>query len=172
MCLNTVFMNSIAVPGHSLDTRAVPIGPARVDAPVMRLPMGAVRAALGFPSPAEDFADDTVDLNRLLVRNPPATFLYRAEGWSMIHAGICDGDVLIVDRSVRPQDGDVVIAAWDGNAPVCKVLRVFPDRIELHSRNPRIAAIVLPPTTAVEIFAVVGVARQMRREHGRVGRKP
>ena len=88
----------------------------------------------------------------------------------MIQAGICDGDVLIVDRSVRPQDGDVVIAMWDGNAPVCKVLHVCDDHIELHSRNPRISTIILNRDTEVEIFAVVGVARQMRREHGRIGR--
>lgn len=85
----------------------------------------------------------------------------------MIGAGICDGDVLIVDRSVRPQDGDVVIAVWDGNAPVCKVLYIFKDHIELQSRNPSIASIVLPPDMEVEIFVVVGVARRMRREHGR-----
>ncbi|OYV41059.1 MAG: peptidase S24 [Thiomonas sp. 20-64-5] len=164
-------MNSLCVSLHPLDTRAILMGQAEVGAPMLRLPMGAARVAMGFPSPAEDFEDDSVDLNELLVRNPPATFLYRATGWSMIQAGICDGDVLIMDRSVRPQDGDVVIAVWDGNAPVCKVLHVFDDRIELHSRNPRIAPIVLSPDTEVEIFAVVGVARQMRREHGRVGRQ-
>lgn len=165
-------MNSIGVSIHYLDTLAHLLGPAEVDALLLRLPIGAVPAALGFPSPAEDFVDDRVDLNEMLVRNPPATFLYRAEGWSMIQAGICDGDVLVVDRSVRPQDGDVVIAVWDGNAPVCKVLQICGDHVELHSRNPHILPIVLTPDTEVEIFAVVGVARQMRREHGRVGRAP
>ncbi|ADU99606.1 LexA family protein [Alicycliphilus denitrificans] len=159
-----------SIKAHPTDTRARLLGPAQIDAHVLRLPVGAVHVALGFPSPAEDFEDDRVDLNEMLVRNPPATFLYRAEGWSMIQAGICDGDVLVVDRSVRPQHGDVVIAMWDGNAPVCKVLHVCGDHVELHGRNPAIASIVLPPDTEVEIFAVVGVARQMRREHGRVGR--
>lgn len=163
-------MNSIRDSLHLIDTYVRLLSPAEVDAPLLRLPMGTVRVALGFPSPAEDFEDDRVDLNEMLVRNPPATFLYRAEGWSMIQAGICDGDVLIVDRSVRPQDGDVVIAMWDGNAPVCKVLHVCDDHIELHSRNPRISTITLKWDTEVEIFAVVGVARQMRREHGRIGR--
>ncbi|MGB7397180.1 MAG: S24 family peptidase, partial [Candidatus Macondimonas sp.] len=93
-------MNTTLVFIHALDTRAILLGQAEVDAPVLRLPMGAARAVLGFPSPAEDFEGDSVDLNELLVRNPPATFLYRAEGCSMIGAGICDGDVLIVDRSV------------------------------------------------------------------------
>lgn len=160
-------MNMTPVFIHALDTRAILLGQAEVDAPVLRLPMGAARAVLGFPSPAEDFEGDSVDLNELLVRNPPATFLYRAEGCSMIGAGICDGDVLIVDRSVRPQNGDVVIAVWDGNAPVCKVLYIFKDHIELQSRNPSIASIVLPPDMEVEIFVVVWVVRRMRREHGR-----
>lgn len=127
--------------------------------------MAAAYVKLGFPSPAEDFLDDRLDLNNLLVRNPPATFLYRAQGHSMIEAGICDGDILVVDRSVRPRDGDVVIASWDGNAPVCKVLHLADDHIELHSCNAQVQPIVLSEDTQVEVFAVVGIARQMRRLH-------
>ena len=167
---NTVVMNSIEDITSALDTGAIAMGRARLDAPVLFLPIHAVPVALGFPSPAEDFEDDCIDLNRLLVRNPPATFFYRARGWSMLQAGICDGDVLIVDRSVRPQDGDVVIAMWDGNAPVCKVLQAAEGRIELHSRSPGIKPIVLSPESEVEVFAVVGVVRQVHRSHGRVGR--
>lgn len=144
------------------------VGPAAADPRMLALPLGAARASMGFPSPAEDFEDDAIDLNQLLVRNPPATFLYRAEGWSMLHAGICDGDILIVDRSVSPKDGDVVIATWEGNQPVCKVLHVAGDHIELHSRNPHCPNVVLQRGTEVEVFAVVGVVRQMRRTHGRV----
>lgn len=84
----------------------------------------------------------------------------------MIEAGICGGDILIVDRSVTPRHGDVVIASWDGNAPACKVLHVLPDHIELHSRNSRVLPIVLGAMIEVEVFAVVGVARQMRRVQG------
>jgi DNA polymerase V len=154
----------------SLTDRAGFLGPARVDPPLSRLPVGLARAALGFPSPAEDFVDDTIDLNELLIRNPPATFLYRADGWSMVEAGILDGDVLIVDRSVEPRDGDVVVALWEGNAPACKVLRILDDRIELESRNAEVPNIALKPGTEAEVFAVVGVVRQMRREHGRIAR--
>ncbi len=144
------------------------IGPAASCPPPMPLPIGAVSVSLGFPSPAEDFIDDGIDLNAFVVRNPAATFYYRAAGWSMLHAGICDGDILAVDRSVTPLDGDVVIATWDGNQPACKVLKIAGDHIELHSRNPHHPNIVLSADTEVEIFAVVGVVRQMRREHGRV----
>lgn len=130
----------------------------------LELPLAAVHAALGFPSPAEDFQDGTIDLNGYLVRNPPATFLYRAQGNSMLEAGIVSGDVLVVDRSVQPQDGDIVLAQWEGNAPVCKVLRLRRDRLELHSCNPQMPPIVIEGESEVEVFAVVAIARQVRRE--------
>lgn len=151
-----------------LPTLARLIGAARLEPELVPLPLSAAFASMGFPSPAEDFEDDAIDLNEMLVRNPAATFLYRAEGWSMLHAGICDGDVLIVDRSVSPEDGDVVIAIWDGNQPACKVLKIASDHIELHSRNPHCPNVVLAPGAEVDVFAVVGIARQMRRTHGRV----
>ncbi len=134
----------------------------------MSLPLAGVRASLGFPSPADDFLDDNIDLNELVVRNPPATFYYRAEGWSMLMAGVCDGDILAVDRSVTPADGDLVIACWEGNQPACKILKVCSDHIELHSRNPHFPNIVLEPDTEVEVFAVVGVVRTLRRGDRRV----
>lgn len=144
------------------------LGPAGIDLAGVALPLAGAHARLGFPSPAEDYLDDTVDLNQLLIRNAPATFLYRAEGWSMLMAGICDGDILVIDRSVRCEDGDLVIAIWEGNQPTCKVLKMFEHHLELHSANPDHAPIVLEPGTEVEVFAVVGVARQMRRRKGRV----
>jgi DNA polymerase V len=149
-------------------TRARLIGPAAIDPVCLRIPMSGISARLGFPSPADDFLDDSIDLHEHLVRNPAATFYYRAEGWSMLMAGVCDGDMLIVDRSVTPIDGDLVIACWDGNQPTCKVLKTEHDHIELHSRNPHCPNIVLPPGTEVEVFAVVGVVRQMRRSKSRV----
>ncbi len=150
------------------DTLARYIGPAAIDPARVQVPLSAISVRLGFPSPAEDFSDDSIDLNEHLIRNPAATFLYRAEGWSMLMAGICDGDLLIVDRSVTPVDGDVVIACWDGQQPTCKVLKICADHLELHTRNPHCPNIVLPPGTEVEVFAVISVARTMRRSGGRV----
>jgi len=143
------------------------LGRAAVQPVVLELPVAAVHAALGFPSPAEDFQDGTIDLNGYLVRNPPATFLYRAQGNSMVEAGIVSGDVLVVDRSVQPLDGDIVLAQWEGNAPVCKVLRLRREHMELHSCNPHVPPIVIEGESEVEVFAVVAVARQIRREHAR-----
>lgn len=153
---------------HEPATLAHPLGPAAIDPPCVPLPLGAARAKLGFPSPSEDFLDDSVDLNDWMVRNPAATFLYKADGWSMLYAGICDGDILVVDRSVTPLDGDLVLAFWDGNQPTCKVLKTFERHIELHSAHPDHPPIVLEPGTEVEVFAVTGVARQVQRRRGRV----
>ena len=62
----------------------------------------------GFPSPAEDYSHETLDFNRDLIRNPEATFYGKVEGDSMIEAGINDGDIAVIDRSVEAQDGDIV----------------------------------------------------------------
>lgn len=63
----------------------------------------------GFPSPAEDYLNDNLDFNRDLIRHPDATFYGKVEGDSMIGAGICDGDIAVIDRSVEPRHGDVVV---------------------------------------------------------------
>ena len=144
------------------------IGPAAADPSPVCLPMSGVRVDAGFPSPAEDFMDDGIDLHAWLVTNQPATFYYRASGISMVMEGICDGDTLIVDRSVTPKDGDLVIATWDGQAPMCKRLKIARDHLELHSRNAHFQPIVLPPETEVEVFVVVGVCRKIVREGRRV----
>ena len=63
----------------------------------------------GFPSPAEDYNHETLDFNRDLIRNPEATFYGKVEGDSMIEAGINDGDIAVIDRSLEPRDGDIVV---------------------------------------------------------------
>jgi DNA polymerase V len=68
----------------------------------------------GFPSPAEQYLEPALDLNELLVKRPAATYFVRVQGDSMTGRGIHDGDLLVVDRSLDPRDGDVVIAAVDG----------------------------------------------------------
>lgn len=145
------------------DTQAELIGPACIDAPAHEVPLAGALARLGFPSPADDFIDDGVDIHRLLVRNPSATYLYRAEGESMRGMGICDGDILVVDRSVHPVPGDVVIAVWDGQQPTCKVFGRRGNHVLLRSANPAVPVMELPEGTEVEVFAVVGVARVIKR---------
>ncbi len=80
----------------------------------MPLPLLARAVRAGFPSPADDFIEEEIDLQRLLITNRPATFLVRVAGDSMIGKGLFDGDLAIVDRSLTPRDGDVVVVDVDG----------------------------------------------------------
>ncbi|OUS17105.1 hypothetical protein A9Q88_04525 [Gammaproteobacteria bacterium 50_400_T64] len=78
------------------------------------LPLYLSRIAAGFPSPADDYLDDGLDLNEHLIKHPAATYFARAEGDSMIELGIFTGDLLIIDRAIQAKDGDVVVVAIDG----------------------------------------------------------
>ncbi len=68
----------------------------------------------GFPSPAEDYMDTKLDLNKYCIRNPASTYFVRVEGESMRNAGIFDNDILIVDRSLSAKHNDVIVATVDG----------------------------------------------------------
>ena len=89
----------------------------------LRLPLIGGRVEAGFPSPADDFIERSLDLNEQLVANPIATFFVRASGHSMDGAGIHDGDLLVVDRSVIPTHGSVVVAVVDGGLTVKRLTK-------------------------------------------------
>ncbi|MDP6541722.1 MAG: translesion error-prone DNA polymerase V autoproteolytic subunit [Phycisphaerales bacterium] len=82
------------------------------------MPLIGGRVEAGFPSPADDFIERSLDLNEQLVANPIATFFVRASGHSMDGAGIHDGDLLVVDRSLTPTHGNIVVAIIDGGLTV------------------------------------------------------
>ena len=84
----------------------------------LRLPLIGPRVEAGFPSPADDFIEGSLDLNEQLIDNPIATFFVRASGHSMHGAGIHDGDLLVVDRAITPESGSIVIAVIDGGLTV------------------------------------------------------
>ena len=86
------------------------------------LPLFSSRVPAGFPSPADDFADGTLDLNDL-IEHPSATFIVRVSGDSMTGAGIFDGDLLVVDRSIKAQSGQIVVAVADGDMLVKRLER-------------------------------------------------
>ena len=111
-------------------------------------------ASCGFPSPAEQYVQCTLDLNTHLVKNPEATFFVRAEGNSMINAGIRSGDILIVDRSVEPVDGSVVVACIDNEFTV-KYLRRDEKGVVLEPANPEYPSIELTDGMELRIFGVV-----------------
>lgn len=97
--------------------RVVATRPARVG-PERRRPLFLSRVPAGFPSPADDYVETGLDLSEALIQNEEATFYVRVAGESMTGAGIHDGDVLVVDRSVEPSEGDVVIAVLGGELTV------------------------------------------------------
>lgn len=92
-------------------------------APRLALPWDEVRISAGFPSPAADYEDRRLDINEYLVRNPVSTFFFSVEGDSMQGAEIFDGDILVVDKSIRPRHGQIVVAFVDGQRLVKRLYR-------------------------------------------------
>lgn len=88
----------------------------------------------GFPSPAEDYMLDTIDLNKVLIKNPESTFFARAKGDCLINNGINDGDLLIIDRSLEIADGKIVVSYIDNDFTL-KRLRILKDGIWLYPAN-------------------------------------
>lgn len=75
----------------------------------------------GFPSPAEDFLEQTIDLNKELIKNPETTFLARVKGNSLKDIGITDGDIMIIDKSLQPKDGKIAVCFIDGDFTVKRI---------------------------------------------------
>jgi DNA polymerase V len=123
--------------------------PSPLFLPVMRR---SVRA--GFPSPADDFSEGEIDLGRLLISNRPATFLVRVSGNSMTGARMFDGDIAVVDRSLSPLPGDIVVVDVDGE----RSFKLWGDRsggIKLSFANPAYPEFVLSEDADVEVWGVV-----------------
>ena len=118
------------------------------------LPMFSHSIRAGFPSPADDYVADTLDLNEFLVHRKEATFFVKAKGDSMIGAGIHDGDTLIVDRSITAADGCIVIAVVDAEFTV-KRLRKQKGAISLLPENPLFNPIEFKEGQELQIFGVV-----------------
>lgn len=119
-----------------------------------RLPLYQSTVAAGFPSPADDDIEAKLDLNELLIKHPAATFFLRVSGSSMIHAGIHDNDILIVDRSVPPAHGKIVIAVVNGELTV-KRLSIKNNNIQLVAENPEYTPIQINEGTDLQIWGVV-----------------
>lgn len=117
-----------------------------------KMPMFTEAVAAGFPSPATDYCESRLDLNDLCVKHPAATYFVRAQGDSMIGAGIFPGDVLVVDRSLTAKHGDIVIAEFNGELTV-KKLETKP-QVRLVPMNDNYQPINIPEGTDIEIFGV------------------
>ena len=108
----------------------------------------------GFPSPAEDFTELSISLDKYLVQNPAATFMAYANGNSMLHAGIHHGDILIIDRSLNARDGDIIIAVLYGEFTV-KELSLIKGTFFLIPKNSQYSPIKISDDMDFEIWGVV-----------------
>ena len=128
----------------------------------LTIPLFLERVSAGFPSPAQDYIEQSLDLNELCIKHPAATLFVRVEGDSMREAGIYPGDILVVDRSIQAEHGDIVIAGLNGEFTV-KELELRPS-VRLVPRNKAYQPIEIPEGCDVDIFGVVtSVIRHMRR---------
>jgi DNA polymerase V len=118
------------------------------------LPLFADAVAAGFPSPAEDYIEKKLDLNEYLVKRPSSTFFVRVSGDSMKGAGILDGDLLIVDRSVSAEDNKIVIGVVNGNFTV-KRMRKKAGKIFLQPENPTFKEMEITTDMDFSIWGVV-----------------
>jgi len=118
------------------------------------VPMYSNKVAAGFPSPADDYLEDKIDLNQYLVKHPAATFLVRASGESMINAGIFPDDILVVDRSLKAEDGKVVIAVVDNELTV-KRYRKRGKSIVLEPENEAYDPIIISEESEAFVWGVV-----------------
>src|SRR5690554_3226694 len=135
------------------------------------LPLAGERIHAGFESPATDYEEDRIDLNDYVTDYPEATFYARVSGDCMTGSGIHDGDLLVVNRSMRPSNGDVVVGVLDGEF----ILRVYfseKGQIYLLADNPDYQPIQITPETAFQVWGVVPhtVLDQNKRRHVRLDR--
>jgi len=123
----------------------------------LSLPLFTARIPAGFPSPADDHLEDSVDLNEHLVHHPAATFFVRVEGDSMTGAGIQHGDLLVVDRALEPKSGAIVVAVIHGELTV-KRLKIEGERVWLMAENPRYPPLEIKDGMDLVIWGVVAHA--------------
>lgn len=120
----------------------------------VKLPLYTSKVPAGFPSPADDHLEATIDLNQHCINNPSATFFIKVKGHSMIEAGIHDGDMLVVDRSLRAKNGSIVVAVIDGEVTV-KCLDLSSNEIWLRAKNPDYADLPIKEGMELHIWGVV-----------------
>lgn len=119
-----------------------------------KLPLYSSAVQAGFPSPADDYIEAHLDLNKHLIKHPTATFFVKATGDSMIQAGIHPGDILIVDRSLEATHGRIIIAALDGQLTV-KRLHQSAGKVLLMPENESYQPIPITDETDLVIWGVV-----------------
>jgi DNA polymerase V len=138
------------------------MSPAIVGPPIF-LPVFLKAVSAGFPSPADDFMDQPIDLSRELIQNTAATFIMKVKGNSAIDAGIFDGSLITVDRSLMPKDGDPVVVDVNGERSV-KIARLVGGRMKLAYGNARYPEFGPGEDAEIDVFGVVtNAVRRFRR---------
>jgi len=132
---------------------------------------GDPRPASGFPSPADDYVEGRIDLNRELIPSPLSTFFMRVRGHAMRNEGILDGDLLVIDRSLNPQVGSVVVAVFEGRFIVRRVCAQpnRPKALQLEARDGESRPIALNDgqQEGAEVWGVViHAVHHLRRQAG------
>lgn len=122
--------------------------------PRVRIPLFDQTIQAGFPSPADDVQERPIDLNEYLIKNQAATFLVRVSGESMIGAGIFPDDVLVVDKSLTPKSGDVIVAVHDGEFTVKRFVKTSRGAI-LQPENKAFEPIVITQDSDFQVWGTV-----------------
>ncbi|MCB1073228.1 MAG: translesion error-prone DNA polymerase V autoproteolytic subunit [Chlamydiales bacterium] len=120
----------------------------------IELPLFSNKVRAGFPSPAEDHIEQKLDLNQFLIKHPAATFFVRVEGDSMKNGGISNGDILIVDRAITPQSGQIIVAILNGEFTVKRVKKQG-KRLFLIPENPEFPLMEVTEEVDFQVWGVV-----------------
>lgn len=114
---------------------------------------GGIRA--GFPSPAQDYLSESIDLNKELIRHPASTFYARVIGDSMAGEGITEGDILVIDKSVDPEHGDLAVCCLDGEFTLKRLRFMSDNRLYLMPSNRKYRPIEITRETDFSVWGVV-----------------
>ena len=125
-----------------------------MDEKVLDIPIYQSNVPAGFPSPAEDFMDLDLNLQEYLVQHPSATFCVRVTGDSMQNAGICSGDVMVVDRALEPQNNTIVLAILDGEFTVKRIQKKGQE-LYLKPENSKFKPIQITEEMNFQVWGVV-----------------
>jgi DNA polymerase V len=146
--------------GFTVGPNVKQLGP--ISSSNINLPLFSSYVQAGFPSPADDHHEESLDLNKHLIQHPAATFFVRASGNSMINAGINNNDILVVDRSLEPKHGDIVIAALNSELTV-KRLYAKDNKVSLKPENSEYPIIEITEEMEFLIWGVVtSVVHQLK----------
>ena len=125
-----------------------------MDSRKTNIPLLNSSISAGFPSPADDYEEENIDLNEHLIKNPFSTFFLKVKGSSMINAGILDKDLIIVDKSLIPKPGNIVIAMIDGEFTI-KKLKIKNGKLYLKAENNNYQDIDFKDYREIQIWGVV-----------------